>query len=512
MKINTTNPNHLIYDSKPLQLEVMGGIDLKYLNRLRVTLKVTRTDKQGHPLRDQLDLYQDSQLTRLTRRIAEKFETGVIQAEKTMYHLTEKLEHYRFEELNKKEQPINKTSKELTLEERTRALEYLQSKNLLNRTKQSLQQTGIVGEEGNALTLFLCLLSRKLDTPLSAICLAQSGLGKSHLMEKVAACIPKEDKEENTSLTPNSIYYFSEKSLKHKALLIEDLDGASNVMYALRELISKKSIKKRVTVKDTKGEFKSILVEVEGPVSLIGCTTQENLYEDNANRCLLLHLDGSKTQDEKIMSYHKALKADQIDKLEEENHQKELEHADRLLKKIRIINPLRTINRPTPRSKQTKKNPPHVSKLHRNHNLLPPTPKKRRSQPRNRRNLYPNHNRRHRSSLCKLFKPILIRKSDELTEGERTFYETLQTWNKKRGENTFKSLDIREEIKLTPRSIERYLKQLTSYGKIKQIGGSRQKGYNYILKEDTQKLAQSIESQITQIIKRIKKATPTTKK
>ena len=76
MKLNTTNPNHLIYNTKPLQLEVMGGIDLKYLNRLRVTLKVTRTDQQRHPLRDQLDLYQDSQLTRLIRRIAEKFETG----------------------------------------------------------------------------------------------------------------------------------------------------------------------------------------------------------------------------------------------------------------------------------------------------------------------------------------------------------------------------------------------------------------------------------------------------
>jgi hypothetical protein len=78
------------------------------------------------------------------------------------------------------------------------------------------------------------------------------------------------------------------------------MDGAEAVLYPLRELQSKRKISKKVTLKDSKGNLKTVTLNVEGPVCISGCTTREQLYEDNANRCILLYMDNSGEQDKKI--------------------------------------------------------------------------------------------------------------------------------------------------------------------------------------------------------------------
>jgi energy-coupling factor transporter ATP-binding protein EcfA2 len=133
--------------------------------------------------------------------------------------------------------------------------------------------------------------------------LGSSGSGKTYLQERVSELIPPEDKIEITQITENAFYYFRQDELRHRLLLIEDLDGAESSMYPLRELQSKRRISKTVTLKDSKGNLKTVTLTVEGPVSVSGCTTRERIYEDNANRCLLLHIDGSKDQDRKILDY-----------------------------------------------------------------------------------------------------------------------------------------------------------------------------------------------------------------
>jgi len=135
------------------------------------------------------------------------------------------------------------------------------------------------------------------------MCLGASGTGKTWLQEKVSELMPEADKLEITSLSSNAFYYFGREELKHKLLLIEDLDGAESVLYPLRELQSKRKISKTVTLKDNKGNLKTVTLNLEGPVCVSGCTTREQLYEDNANRCILLYMDNSIEQDKKIMEY-----------------------------------------------------------------------------------------------------------------------------------------------------------------------------------------------------------------
>jgi hypothetical protein len=92
-------------------------------------------------------------------------------------------------------------------------------------------------------------------------------------------------------------------------LLLEDMDGAEDVLYPIRELQSKRKISKTVTLKDSKGNPKTITLQVEGPACISGCTTREQMYEDNANRCILLYMDNSAEQDLKIMDYQRKMSA-----------------------------------------------------------------------------------------------------------------------------------------------------------------------------------------------------------
>jgi DNA primase len=114
----------------------------------------------------------------------------------------------------------------------------------MQRTNNDIGKTGMIGEENNRLLMYLVFTSRLREQPLHIISLGASGTGKTYLQEKVSELIPEQDKLEITILSENAFYYFDRKELKNKLVLIEDMDGAENVLYPLRELQSKKKISK----------------------------------------------------------------------------------------------------------------------------------------------------------------------------------------------------------------------------------------------------------------------------
>ena len=78
---------------------------------------------------------------------------------------------------------------------------------------------------------------------------------------------------------------------------------------------------------------------VEGPVSVAGCTTKEQIYEDNANRSFLIYLDESEAQDQRIMDYQRAHSAGKIDTAAQDRAVKQLQNVQRLLEPIKVVNP-----------------------------------------------------------------------------------------------------------------------------------------------------------------------------
>ncbi|MES1250314.1 MAG: CHC2 zinc finger domain-containing protein, partial [Chitinophaga rupis] len=337
-KLITTNPELLVYDSGELLITVLGGIKFTGLDRLRVTVKVEHKTKSLLPVRHNLDLYNQPHTEQLINKVAESFDISTQATMQTIAALTNELESYRAKRMESL-QPRTEEKPLLSPAQRQAAIHYLKQSNLLTRTNGDIGRSGLVGEATNRLIAYLVYSSRKLAVPLHLMFLGSSGSGKTWLQEKVSELIPASDKIEITQITENAFYYFGRDELKNKLLLIEDLDGAESSLYPLRELQSKRRISKTVTLKDSKGNLKTITLTVEGPVSVSGCTTREKVYEDNANRCLLLYIDGSKDQDRRVMEYQTRLAGGEIDR-EAENHiRQRFQHIQQVLMPVQVINP-----------------------------------------------------------------------------------------------------------------------------------------------------------------------------
>lgn len=321
-KLNTNNPELLIYDNCELYFEILGGIKITGLDRMKVTLKVKHKEKFNHPQWYSIDLYNQVQREQTINNVAETLELSTQSTTTTFINLITELENHRvqrIEALQPKEKPVH----ELTALQKQTAINELKKPKLLQRTGQLLEQCGIVGEENNSLIAYLIYTVRKQQVPLHVMFLGSSGSGKTYLQERISELIPEEDKIEITQITENALYYFKQHELQHKLILIEDLDGAMAVFYPLRELQTKRRISKTVTLKDSKGNLKTITLTVEGPVCVSGCTTKEKIYEDNANRCILLYTDQTRDQDKRINAYQTKLSGGEINK-ERESQYREL--------------------------------------------------------------------------------------------------------------------------------------------------------------------------------------------
>ena len=74
--LNTENPNHFIYPTEQLNFEVLGGLTSFGIDRMRVTLKVSKTEDAFHAFRHNIDLYNSNGVEKLVRKLAEFLEIG----------------------------------------------------------------------------------------------------------------------------------------------------------------------------------------------------------------------------------------------------------------------------------------------------------------------------------------------------------------------------------------------------------------------------------------------------
>lgn len=464
-QFNTTNVNHFIFTAEKLEFHVLGGLSTLGLDRLRVTLKVNTLEDEFHALRHNIDLYNSNGVEKLVRKLAEFLEVGTPTIRRGLQQLINLLEKYRLELLDKEEEQEAEEYL-LTKKERRSAKDFLHSKNLLEKTNKLIGASGVIGEETNRLLMYLIFTSRKMENPLHCISFGSSGSGKTHLQSKVAELIPDEDKVEITVLSANAFYYFKKHELKNKLILIEDLDGAEEVLYPLRELQTKKRITKSVVQKGIGGQGKTKNLSVEGPVCVAGCTTKESLYEDNSNRSFLLHIDESEAQDERIMRYQRRGSAGKINIDDEDYAVSLLQNVQRLLKPVRIINPFAE-HLILPKSVFK----PRRSNSHYLHFIEAVTfyHQWQRESKFNEQTgeEYIETTLEDIKMANELIKSVLLRKSDNLNGVTRNYLERLKSYLKIKGDSIFSNREIRKELRIPESTLRRYQILLQQEGYIK---------------------------------------------
>jgi DNA primase len=497
-KLDTRNNELLIYDNCELYFEVLGGIKITGLDRMKVTLKIKHKEKVTMPQWYSLDLYNQAQREQTINNVAENLEVSTQQTTNTFINLITELENHRIKKIEAL-QPKEKPQHEITAAQRTAAVNELKKPNLLNRTAEMIALTGIVGEASNSMIAYLVYCTRKQPVPLHIMFLGSSGSGKTYLQERISELIPIEDKIEITQITENALYYFKQDELKNKLILIEDLDGAMTVFYPLRELQTKRKITKTVTLKDSKGNLKTVTITVEGPVSVSGCTTKEKIYEDNANRCILLYTDQSREQDKKINEYQTKLSGGEINKEREKQYKELFKNIQAVLRPINIVNPF---------AKYIEL-PEQVFKPRRTMTLLLGFIEavtfyhqyQREVKKDSNNQLFIETTIEDIEAAFNLLKDVLFSKSDELTKASRSFLEQV----KANGKSNFTAKEIRQQFRINPSNLKRYLIELERYGYIKGKG-NRYRNYEYqiVSMEEYEQLKGSIDKHLQDIITTIK--------
>ena len=523
MSLNTSNPYNYTYSTKHLELHVLGGLKTTKLESLRITLSIQKLT-HDNVLRQGIDLYNDTQCEKLIRKCAERLEIGTSVIRRTLQELTKELENYRFLLLEKEAEQHKPYVKELSARERKSAEVFLKKGNLLKRTNELIGQSGVIGEETNRLLMYLIFTSRKTNNPLHCISLGSSGVGKTHLQSKVADLIPEADRLEITVLSANAFYYFNRTELRHKLILIEDLDGAETVLYPLRELQSKKRITKTVVHKDKNGTAKTIHLTVEGPVSVAGCTTQESIYEDNSNRSFLLYIDESEEQDKKIMDYQRAESAGQLNKKEQLEAAEELRNVQQLLSPIAVRNPFAAyLELPQSVFKPRRTNSHYLQfieaitfykQLQRQSKVDTETGE-----------LFIETTLEDIEEANKLITTVLLRKSDGITGACRNHLERLKTYVQEKKQTSpstgsgqtpsagsgqrFTNAEIRRNLRVKETTLRRYNAQLVGENYLRRIHNTKTKSYCFEIvdTEEYTHLKAQIKEALDRCVSRLSHAT-----
>ena len=176
---------------------------------------------------------------------------------------------------------------------------------LMKRIIDDVSSLGVAGERELIAAVYLVGVSRLLDRPLAAIVQGHTSSGKSYVCERVANLLPPEVLHA-TQMTNQALFYMPAGSLKHRFILAGERsrkadDDAAEATRALREMLSAGKLSKLVTMK-TEGQMESKLVEQDGPIAYIESTTMTAIFDEDANRCLLLTTDERKEQTRRVVS------------------------------------------------------------------------------------------------------------------------------------------------------------------------------------------------------------------
>ncbi len=472
--LNTTKPYNITYTGLVAHYSIKGGIMKNGYDTLKVTLVVEHKTTRRKS-RNKLDLYEDRQVEKVSKEVANRLELSPDEIEKDIHRMTDLLEIYRDEEKEKQESKKPKTHV-MTIPERNKALAFLKKPKLIDRLNKLIGKYGVVGEEKNRIFLLCIAAAHKMPQTLHALVQGSSGSGKTHLIKLITLLMPPENVIRLTRVTEGSFYNYGEYELVGKLIVIEDYDGLKEeAEYAFRELQSNEELISSTSSTDkSNGEVRALIKHVRGPIGSLAATTRIEIYEDNLSRCFVLAVDESKAQTMRIIRHQNGEAAGTIDKEEREKIKVFIRNCIRLLKPLEVINP-------------------YANKLH-----LPEEAFKIRRLNANfqafikqvtRMNQYQRTTDRKGRLITEkedvataidiMFDSIIL-KVDELDGSVRLFYEQLKNYiSQEDRDKDFTQREIRHALRISKSQLQRYINELVQLEYIRSKGGYANKGYRY---------------------------------
>lgn len=478
--LNIINRNFITYTDELLTIDVLGGIELKEVERMLCTLRISY--QSYPPYRTTLDLYNENQTDKLVRKLCDKWEIKMLDASQSVNQLINQLEEYRIYNQNYKNQ--NDQEFIITDEERKTALKLLKSKDLLKQITTHLNNIGIIGEDENAQILFMAMASHRYNNPFSVITLGKSGVGKSYILQKLSGCMPNGSYSFHTQISDNAFYYFDSKNINNKVLFVEDLDWTTKMLTPLSTLQTQGRLVKTRATKDKEGVIHSTTFVVNGRLCLLGSAYPDKNYENQSLPFLMLWLNHGKDQDLAVMEYQKKIRAGLIKESQIEDSQHVLKTLIATLKNKRVINPYAELIDLPKDVAYPRKSMMLLLDFIEIITFLHQYQREDVVDEETGEIIGVKTAPEDIELAFHLLKDSLFRRADELSTAVRNFYTWLTNYLEKAKTKHFTALDIRKEREMNPRTLNRYLQELKMYSYVQVIGGNKHKeGYIYKLTE-----------------------------
>jgi DNA primase len=496
-KLNTDNPNNLIYKGKQAVYYIKGFATVKNMDSLKITLV---SENEYKKYRGKVELYEDTAVQKYCKAAGLKLDIEPSFLDLDISLLTDELEQYREVLESSKSNPSSFVKAfSITPQNRATAQSFLKEKDLFTRLNILIGQTGIVGEERTRLLLFIVSSSYKCKDPLHALIQGASGTGKTLLLRKVMSLLPEQDYHIWTRISDKSLYHAGSK-YKHKAIAVEDWDGLSEeVQYVIRELQSGQILRSSITEKQADGKMDSREITTQGPIASLMCTTKGAVYEDNMSRCFLVAVDESEQQTNRILEYQYQKDRGEIDKEAEAKAVEKLQNLVYLLQPKIVVNPYAgKLVLPT-----------RVHKIRRLNDLFQTFVRQitwlhqlQRKQDAKGRIIATKTDLKLAIDL--LFETIVL-KVDELDGSLRKFFEDLKSYilEKEDKNYCFGRREIRQALGIRKSQLHNYIQALIDLDYIQQSGGYANKGFFYKIAywDDNQALRKEIQNHLTEQLK-----------
>lgn len=495
-QLQIINEQKIQYICNAAIFEVRGHLPTD-LGKMEVGLFVTNQET-GIKTRHRVDLYNEKRVKYFVNEVCQKHKLNYNQIDSDVLKLTNQLDDYRDSKASSNPNSNSKKDllkKELTPEAEKKAIQQLKQPCLLKEIDKYLEQAGIVGEEAVRTTAFVIASSYKMPRQLHAIVQGESGSGKTHLINIVADCMPSEDVKRFTRITERALQNMEEKELLNKCVIIQDLDGLGfEAQFALRELQSAGTFESSVASKDIYGNSKTITKSVHAKMSSLSATTKGEIYYDNMTRSIILGVDESEEQTQKIIKYHNLKLTGSINPVQEEKAKMELRNMIRMLKPYPVKNPF-----------ADRLNLPIESKMKRRLNnqlqeFICQVTLLNQYQRKVDQNGYLIVEKEDIQQAIELFFTPILLKSDDLDSSTRQFFEQIKEYVgfDNRETKTFNQVEIRKHLNKSKSIVNKYLNRLLDAGYINVGSGSKNKGYQYKIIEwdKIKELKDSIKAQL----------------
>jgi len=484
---------------------VLGALG-QDLGSLYITL-IIEERCTGRKERTKIDLYEREQLRFLAQQIAELFNQSPEQTETELLHLTDELEKYRELQIMQTRYNYNKrrSYQMLPPEKERRITEFLKSPELMDKIDKLIEQAGVVGEENTRKLLFLVASTYKMNYPLHSLIQGTSGSGKSHLINTIGQCFPPEDVISMTRVTSKSFYYFTRGELLDKLILIQDFDSLDNeAQYAYRELQSAGSVTSSTTFKDRTGNINSAVRTVESHFASLLATTKAEKYYDNMSRSLIIGIDESEEQTNKIINHQNRVIAGLIDQTEVRKAKELLQSCIRCIKPCEVINPYADKVKLPMEAKMLRRFNIHYQAFVKQITLLHQYQRKRDSK---NRLITETQDLR---IACEILLDAIILKVDDLDASLRQFFNRMKAYikgNSKEPDYQFTQREVRMALNASKTTCFRNFEELEFLEYIHRAGGHANRGFRYtiIFWDDMEKIKSKIMQDLTLQIEQLEK-------